>query len=724
MSFNVTLSVSTQKVKSTEEAVGVTAFETQNFTQEQLEGKIGKDIFRNYLYAGNIWENGKCSKKNYIGMSAVMFDFDQGTSLDDARTMFQNFHYIIHTTSSHRKHVPGKKGVQDRFRVILPLDTSDGLHYTNIMEHGQVNEELAEIYDSDPATTDAGRKFFPSFSDKELFELYINEGEEYFSYAPTPVIAENSQKMDEEDVPTFSLEDEVRTRNNENIQIKDIEEKTPIFCPFCDPKERSHPEVANAAINVEEGVPLLFCSSCKSRGRGHQGVYNLNADEQYKLDYEKQGVIIIYDKITDKFWNYSYSNITDSMRWHSIVPSNIPNFLKNMGMKKPNKFPVMDLMYRFDLPNVINWKKEVANRYVMPDHLKRSYSNPPKDMPPATKNVMLHLVGNDQYMYERLVNHVATMVNTGKKLLTAWLFRGTQGTGKNTFIERILLPIFGPESAQVILTKNFKSQFNAYLEENYILLIDEAYANFGDEDDVIASKLKTAITGSNRADTIEAKGQDSRAGRLNANIFLASNKKIPITLEPGDRRINVTPFQANKIINQLWWQDLGGASGVMSALDSEVEDVIAYLKNYDYDYNSTIESIKNKPRKDLIKLTQTYSQLFINAIEEGDLAWVHDHIQKPGRFEIRGSYKNCMKIVFDQLNNNDGKLTRDEMHELYENITGNFGWSKSKFTRMVHENSHKLEIKRIKLDGVTTQGLDNVKWNELPVMSEEDKREV
>ena len=94
--------------------------------------------------------------------NALIFDFDDGTSIDMAKDIFVDFSYIIATTRSHQKEKNGK--VCDRFRLVLPCETN---FQVSIQEYKDLMRELIERYGADPACKDVSRFYF-GFKDSQI----------------------------------------------------------------------------------------------------------------------------------------------------------------------------------------------------------------------------------------------------------------------------------------------------------------------------------------------------------------------------------------------------------------------------------------------------------------------------------------------------------------------------------------------------------------------------
>jgi hypothetical protein len=86
-------------------------------------------------YSPYVFSTGKKVKENWSNdnQSLLIYDIDDGMSIQEAKDMFSNYTYLITTTKSHRRE---KKGViLDRYRIILPAtNIPTGELYWNMLQ--------------------------------------------------------------------------------------------------------------------------------------------------------------------------------------------------------------------------------------------------------------------------------------------------------------------------------------------------------------------------------------------------------------------------------------------------------------------------------------------------------------------------------------------------------------------------------------------------------------
>ncbi len=555
-----------------------------------------------------------------------------------------------------------------------------------------------EGIDKSCKTTD--RKFFPYSGDPDKFFVIINKGRDYIKPEIEPPRI-NFKKI-KGDVQCFTLDTELKDEHGKIIKVRDVKEKTNIFCPFCDHTERGNPDSHNASIELNKtGEPTIYCASCESRGKGigGSGVYTLDNNEAFLVQSKAMEVPIFRDILSDKYYIGDKSKRTGTFEYHSIAKQNIPNALKSRDMAIPEKYPEVEFDYDFANRIRYDMKKGFVNRYVCPDLL---LEEPNKKnvfvVPQYTKKVMQHIVGNSKEVYDSLINHLAHMVQTGEKLRIAFLYQGVAGTGKSMWFNNVVAEIFGRLYCTQIQQDSFIKEFNQWQESNYCILVDEVQADFTNRSDRLARVLKQVIGDQNIA--VESKGVDIKNGSINANIFFATNKRNGLTLEPTDRRFIIGDWQNENAYEREWWL---GDDEMKEKLLEEVPQFVGYLKCYKVDEKTLNRVVKNEARQVLIDLSKTNTTMFFDSVRNKDWDWLKENLvpfQMINNWDVdKYEYHQALKIVIEQPLKD--KIHRDDLRILYNNI-----FQKNKnanmFTRMCNLNG--IKIKDVDIDGKTEKG--------------------
>jgi hypothetical protein len=104
------------------------------------------------------------------GANLIIFDIDNGLSLEEASSLLQPYKYIFYTTKSHRSE---KSNGEDRFRIIMPTKTN---FYIEPAQHKELYinlEQFIGLKKNDTQTRNVSRLWFTN-PEAEVFE---NEGD-------------------------------------------------------------------------------------------------------------------------------------------------------------------------------------------------------------------------------------------------------------------------------------------------------------------------------------------------------------------------------------------------------------------------------------------------------------------------------------------------------------------------------------------------------------------
>lgn len=296
--FKLQLSLSAKSVESKESALKIIKFDVHDI---DIEDSTLKDIFTKYVYSGNQWERGLCKNANFKRMSAIILDADQGLKISEAQELFKNFHYIIHTSTSHLADIKNKGGKQERFRVILPLDPAK---YDLIDSYSTAGETYVYLFNkytwADPSCKDAARKFFPFLNKAypDLFQLHVNEGKEYFSLDLNDIMAQakaaivKPQKIAEAQQYLYLNDEFVLRDGRTKVRLRDITGYTSLYCNFCDDINS-----ASGSAFVDLNADGKYFSHCKHCNKTYWIAPEDEKGELFYLGHQLMKIICNTEKI-------------------------------------------------------------------------------------------------------------------------------------------------------------------------------------------------------------------------------------------------------------------------------------------------------------------------------------------------------------------------------------------------------------------------------------------
>ena len=79
------------------------------------------DLTALYMYSAILYKDNYRAKRNFIVAVLIILDFDEGTTLAEAKIIFAQVRCLIVTTKTHQKSIKNGKAIvpRDKFRVIM-----------------------------------------------------------------------------------------------------------------------------------------------------------------------------------------------------------------------------------------------------------------------------------------------------------------------------------------------------------------------------------------------------------------------------------------------------------------------------------------------------------------------------------------------------------------------------------------------------------------------------
>ena len=122
---------------------------------DKLHTLINQDV----RYSAGTFLNGYIKNENYEErQNMIMIDIDEGLSIEDVKTLFKDYYYLISTTKSHQKEKNGFKC--DRFRLILPTASTFHLKAREYSEMYQNMLMALGLEAADPKVKNASRWYY------------------------------------------------------------------------------------------------------------------------------------------------------------------------------------------------------------------------------------------------------------------------------------------------------------------------------------------------------------------------------------------------------------------------------------------------------------------------------------------------------------------------------------------------------------------------------------
>jgi len=420
---------------------------------------------------------------------------------------------------------------------------------------------------------------------------------------------------------------------------------------------------------------------------------------------EEETHFAFLDRRSDRYYRGTYSAEHDAL---DLYPTDsvrkVEDFLKQKGQFVGEYIEEWDYLFRFDDDRIFVPEERFVNQYQRSAIMRKAETANPKTFPPTIKRVLESVSGNDEKVLRHLLNWMAVIVQKRQRTQTMWVMHGVPGTGKGTLVHEILAPILGPEYVHVKSLASLEEEYNEYMERCIILMIDESKRTQIKNQERVMAKLKQACT--DPVIPIRKMRTDPYMGKSYMNIIVASNYPDPITVEAGDRRINVANYQKKP----LWLSE-----SEVKTLRGEVADFAAILKKMKISVEQAKTPLQNEARRKLMYLTQTSLDTVFSSIREGDLQFFIDDLPtdpdmktEPMGMIDQDKYTQILREAEHHAREGTThKLTRDQTWMLAQFTLSDMPKTANKFSSLAKH--YGITFGRMSKGGKKVQGLE-VQW--------------
>jgi len=431
-----------------------------------------------------------------------------------------------------------------------------------------------------------------------------------------------------------------------------------------------------------------------------------------KPRFDPSGVLYLAfrDFRTASYWNGTWNKGTDKLELAQAKGTEqLRDFLKQHEQPIGDYVPDWHLAFNPMDPVVVNVEGRTINTF-QPTKYMRLEAHPGV-IPPLIRRTILHALGGSEECFDYMMNWMAVILQYRCMAESAWVLHGRTGTGKGLFLNKILRPLFRYVVSK--RTREFDSQFNAFMEECLILWIDEAEIALAPGHHLIEQDLKNYI----KEPVISIRRMQMTAfqARNYMSLILASNKKEIVTLASDDRRFNVAPFQTQELIVTPHEVDFG--------FDEELEEFARYLLAYPADRQRCRVPLRNEAKDKMTHLSQTAMEVVCNALLEGNFPFLWE--QRPMQHLKEGSGNTSadiaggryLRLMGEIARGNRQVLLREEVQDILAWTVGSIPASPVKFSSTIKH--HGIILVSTSREGRSVRGM-KVEWK----VDEELKKEV
>lgn len=624
----------------------ITAFKPKEFDlSSEADKQELKELLRTNIYSTNYWQGssnnktiptgylGHAGKANYAGMFGFCLDFDDGKlKIDQAKNIFKDYHFVLHTTSGHMQDRPLHHGVQPRFRILLPfkleVENNKSLPvFLNADYAQEVFDLLKQRFpDSDPGVWDLGRKFFPFLGESFNYIFEVNIGKDYYNVSNKDIELFREYKNYKQPAPsktknyiTKDLEVFLADKKTKK-SLSDLKSGQSIYCPFCDDINSQSP---SGQFNIDKhGNFNIYCHHQKQTFFEKRIKWDPLIDQTMFFDVLKgYPAYINPTNPTEPIYLKSEQNIKNFCLIHNVEREYIdvvPRAIKMFNPKLPTGYSIeegdMEGKYNtFFASKLLHSYKDIQNRIKNKEQIPFNIAGL-KIHTPILYKVLLNFLGNDTNI-KNFVTWLAYIIQYREIPFTYWLIQTSQGAGKNLFTTTILRPIFGDKAVDNATNNELTSQFNLADEQTWIKVYDEIFSSDKKNNEKIMNTIKNK-TGDARQ-RIQGKGLDSRAVISYMALLLFTNYSLSV-LESDDRRTNVidTRFTAEKLPDTDWWP---GGEKAVELLLAEAPAFAEFIQRVEVDPSVREVAFDTPERRKLIDNSKSDLESILDAIDKKEI---------------------------------------------------------------------------------------------------------
>jgi len=438
------------------------------------------------------------------------------------------------------------------------------------------------------------------------------------------------------------------------------------------------------------------------------GYYRAFKKEELKETHRGTGDIKYFaflDRKSDTYYRGTYDPEAYDL---DIYPTGnvkkVEDFLKQHGQFVGDYIEEWDYLFRFDDDRIFVPEEKFVNQYRPSPVLRNAKPPTTNEFPPTISKVIESVCGNDKEVVTHLLNWMAVIVQQRQRTQTMWVFHGVPGTGKGVLVHKILAPLLGQEYVSVKSLSELEDKYNHYMERCVILMIDESKRTQIRDMESVMAKLKQACT--DPVISIRAMNTGHYIAKNYMNIIVASNYPDPITIESGDRRINVGFYQDKKL-------DLDTSD--IKRIERELPTFAWILQNANADVEKAKTPLQNEAREKLMFLSRTSLEIMFSALRNGNLQFFIDNLPTDAGMATdtmhavdQEHFTGILREAEDHaLKNKVHVITRDQVKALANYTIGDMPRTANKFSSLVKH--YGITFERHRKDNKLVQSM-TVQW--------------
>lgn len=427
----------------------------------------------------------------------------------------------------------------------------------------------------------------------------------------------------------------------------------------------------------------------------------------YRTSSEGVTYLGFLDRRSSTYWRGTYDAADDRLDlYQAKTETMIRHFAGANGVPLGDNIPEWDMEFNPHDAVRVDFNNRTINTFELTEYMRATVRKINK-CPPTIFKIISHVLAHDMEATEHFMNWLAYIIQDRDRTRTAWVFQGTQGTGKGILMNKILMPIIGERQTVIKRAGELTEKWTDFVEGKLLVCIDEIQSSaFGNDRDGVIANLKNFIT--EPTVTIRLMNRNSYPVNNYTSWIFASNKSEPVSIDKDDRRFNIGPRQNVKIV--LSDAELDRVAG-------ELQDFHDYLATYPLDHEAAHTPLISEARGDMIELSQTTSESTAFALQDGDMQFFIDQLPTSEAYKAdqrsMNHVENYRKVIVDMLDRSakTGRcvVLRDELYSIFNYTVGGMSESPATFSRFL--GHRQIVVKPVFFEGKTQRGI-TVEWQD------------
>jgi hypothetical protein len=294
------------------------------------------------------------------------------------------------------------------------------------------------------------------------------------------------------------------------------------------------------------------------------------------------------------------------------------------------------------------------------------------DKYPAVRLLLGNVFGDNEKAVMYFVNWLSAIINTRKKMKTAIVLKGSQGTGKGVLFDFVIAPAVGQKYCTTVSNEEIRSDFNDCFDAKLFVAFNEVKADFN-ERSTVYERLKAYIT--DNKIIINGKYRQAVQQEQFFNCIVFSNHEIPLQIEWSDRRYTVfetSMEQLPAVVNREYGDEITMSEWIENILPAQADGFLMDVARYDYNIETAMTAMKTTAKQRIQESTTTAVVKIINHMREKDIDWLEAELMplceaKQSEGSLTNQFEKFEKFLVEVQNN---KYTQDTLRWLYQIYIG------------------------------------------------------